>query len=595
MYGHTPSAPAAPVPARDLLAVRERRLLERSDHSSNSPRVRERPPGPDEHAPCAPEATIGRREGSEEEGLGGAADGGEWSRIAEALRAALGSERYERYLAAARWRPAEADRTLCASLPSPFIASLVQRHLRAEILRALEPLGYTDLECVVHGQVHAADPWAEQPRPACAAPGTAAPLALTAARVRGSAAAGAPALRRFPLEQLVVGACNRLAVSACDAAARRAVDRHAPGAVRPGSGDGQSLGAGAQSLVYIHGPCGTGKTHILEGIAQRTREASPGRGVRSLSGEQFVTEYIGAVRAKNVEPFRRSMRCVDLLCVDDLQALRGRTGTQVELCATIDAVRARGGAVLLSGPEHPRAMGYLSESLRSRLLSGLVAEVRPPDAQTAMGIVRTAAEQRGLVLDEAGVSSLLRRLQEQSAQRTISPRDILGAVTRVQAVHTLLGEPGRGEGRVGLITIDRALGVPGAEVHAGSAGGNGPPGRRVRAVRVEDIRREVCAELEVSEDEVSSRGRHARVVVARAVIAHLSRRLTTLSYPEIARAMHRPNHSTIITACQRLSGQLSRDEAVDLGAGRGQLRLRELVERLAVRLSARDLDGARAL
>lgn len=533
------------------------------------------------------------------------------ARIDVAVKAALGPERFERYFAAARWTASDTAGTLRVSLPSPFIATLVQRHLRSEILRAVEPLGYSDLECVVHGQVHAESADGVGPSGASATPMAVPARALTAGRVRGSAAARAPVFRRFPLEHLVVGASNRLAVTACDAAARRAVDRQTPGAMEAGAREisagetggrefgaavGRSVGAGVQTLVYIHGPCGTGKTHILEGIAQRTREASPGRGVRCLSGEQFVTEYIGAVRAKNVEPFRRSIRCVDLLCVDDLHAMQGRTGTQVELCATIDAVRARGGAVILSGPEHPRSMRYLSESLRSRLLSGLVAEVRQPDAQTAAGIVRSAADQRGLVLDEAGVSCLLRRLQEQSDRGTVSPRDILGAVTRVQAVHTLLGEPGRGEGRVGLITIDRALGA--LEIGPGAGGGSGSPPLgcgRARALRVEDIRREVCAELDVSDEEVASRGRHARVVVARAVIAHLSRRLTTLSYPEIARAMHRPNHSTIITACQRLSAQLSRDETVDLGAGRGQVRLRELVERLAVRLSSRDLSGVRAL
>ncbi len=535
--------------------------------------------------------------------IGGIDRGRGPARIGEAVRAALGPERFERYFAAARWAESDVAGTLRVSLPSPFIATLVQRHLRVEILRAVEPLGYSDLECVAHGQVHADG---AVPSGTIATPMAGPPRALTAGRVRGSAAARAPVFRRFPLEHLVVGACNRLAVTACDTAARRAVDRHTPGAMEAGAGEtgarasgvsgGQSVGAGVQTLVYIHGPCGTGKTHILEGIAQRTREASPGRGVRCLSGEQFVTEYIGAVRAKNVEPFRRSIRCVELLCVDDLHAMQGRAGTQVELCATIDAVRARGGAVILSGPEHPRSMRYLSESLRSRLLSGLVAEVRQPDAQTAAGIVRSAADQRGLVLDEAGVSCLLRRLQEQSDRGTVSPRDILGAVTRVQAVHTLLSEPGRGEGRVGLITIDRALGA--LEIGPGTGGGAGSPplgGGRARALRVEDIRREVCAELDVNDEEVASRGRHSRVVVARAVIAHLSRRLTTLSYPEIARAMHRPNHSTIITACQRLSAQLSRDETVDLGAGRGQVRLRELVERLAVRLSSRDMSGVRAL
>ncbi len=364
---------------------------------------------------------------------------------------------------------------------------------------------------------------------------------------RPASLSGAPHALRYRLEDFVVGDSNRLAYSA----AERLAD---------------AAGARSFSPLFIHGACGLGKTHLLQGIAARWRERDPRAVVRYTTAEQFTNEYVAAVRAGRLDAFRKSYRGVHVLCIDDVHFLANKTSTQGELLHTFDAIDLDGARVALASDEHPRQIVRLSSALVSRFLSGMVVRLEPPEPALRERIVVRLAERRGLRLDRAAVACIAGEFASAAysgAGQGPSIRDLEGAITRVEALSRLLPETrdaGAGAGAIGVAHVRRALGL--------SDSASGPNGRGPRRpVRIDTIREEVCRALRVDGAELMGRGRHARVVLARSVIAHLARALTTMSYPEIARAMGRPNHSTIVTACKRIQGQMERGQNPDFGSG----------------------------
>jgi chromosomal replication initiator protein len=412
--------------------------------------------------------------------------------------------------------------------------------------------------------------------------------------------------------------------------------------------------------VFLHGACGVGKTHLLRALAHDWTAQRLGSSARCMTAEQFANEFGGAVRSQRVDGFRKRVRGVDLLCIDDLQSLAGKEGMQAELVHTLDALMQRRACVVVAGAQTPRRLSGLSDALISRLAGGLVAEVHGPDVTMATHLVMAFAARRGLLIDEPVARAIATGVGVGSGfvgGGEVSVRDLEGAVTKVEAVHRLLGasisagrvsgsvrtEPGHGPGageggpaanatagvagavagaggvgaggagaRVGLIAVRRALGHdqrgpgsypgPGAESGQGlgagsSAGlvaghgsgvgagfGRGAAGLR-RPLTPAQVVACVCERLGVTPAELAGRGRHRRVVLARAMATAVSRRLTSGSYPEIARAIGRPNHSTVITAHQRLSELIAANGTTEEAGG--QVALSALLEELCQLVQAR--------
>lgn len=342
--------------------------------------------------------------------------------------------------------------------------------------------------------------------------------------------------RQLLLKNFIVGHSNRLAYNAALQTAETSMATH--------------LGP-----LFLHGSCGMGKTHLVQGIAARYRELNPNARVKCTTGEAFTNEFVAAIKTNKVEAFRAVYRRVDLLCIDDVHFVASKEATQAELLHTFDAIGLSGARIVLASDEHPREIERVSKSLISRFLSGLVARIDPPDMKLREELARAFALRRGLMLDD----SAARLIAERSGVSAVpgvggSVRELEGLLTQVEAAHRLLPNLSTG-GTVGLATVRTALGI------------NDGDGRTVRAKRpvpMEAILHVVCRELRVDPGEFAGTGRHKRVVLARAVTVQLARELTTLSYPEIARAMRRPNHSTVITAHQRLTGQLEQSPDMDI-------------------------------
>ena len=338
-------------------------------------------------------------------------------------------------------------------------------------------------------------------------------------------------LRR--LDDFVVGDSNRIAFAASE---------------QFGSGN-----VDAAAILFIHGECGVGKTHLLQGLCRRRLERAPRSVVRYVTAEQFTNEYIASVRTGTLDEFRKRLRRVDLLAIDDIHFFANKTATQAEFLHTIDAIDLSGARVALVSDEHPRHIRRFSQSLVSRFLSGMVVKVERPDRATRVALVRRLAADRGLDLTTAAEDAVAGRCAG-------SIREVEGAITRLGAMVELDGV----RGQIGPGTVERLLGE-----EATRATGSQP-------IRLGRIVEAVCERLHVTREDLLGSGRHARTVVARGMVAHLARELTTHSYPEIARALGRDTHSAVHTAAKRLGAMVASDARVAAGGES----IRELTDQL---------------
>lgn len=487
-------------------------------------------------------------------------------RIRDRLARVLGETRFQRYIEdSARLR--FADGALCVSVPTTFHRDRLDRRFGDQLVRAArEAIGS---ECVeIRWRI---EPEAFEPEEGHApeAPRRGAPSGERAGSDEGSREClggvgappiaprlrarahpgrrekdGAPSRRFHRLEDFVVGSTNRLAYEA----ARRI-------------GEGERDGFGA---LCLYGVCGVGKTHLLQGIARRYRERHPGANVRYTTGERFANEYIALVREGKPDEFRKRYRRLDLLCLDDVHFLSGKRSTQSEFLHTFEALELAGARIVLASDEHPKLVRDLHASIVSRVSSGMIVEIERPDREMRCQLVRALGARRGLVLDGAAVEELAGACRG-------SVREIEGAVTRVDAYARLLS-PGTSAGqRIGVGTIRQVV-----------ASGRSRAPRR--PIRVSEVLEAVCEVVRVEASEVLGPSRHRRIVLARSLAARAARDLTTHSFPEIARALNRRNHSTIVTACQRIGEQIERGATIRDETSLREVRVADLYDEVRARL-----------
>jgi chromosomal replication initiator protein len=337
---------------------------------------------------------------------------------------------------------------------------------------------------------------------------------------------------RFTFDQFVIGDANRLAHAAALAVAEM-----------PGL---------AYNPLFICGPPGLGKTHLLHSIANYVSRYGDGLTVRYTTAEAFTDRFVGALHTGAIEAFKAAYRGVDLLLVDDVQFLQSKARTEQEFFHTFNALHGAGAQLVLTSDRLPRDLDALEDRLRERFESGLVTDVQPPDFATRRTILSKRVQQDGVAGIDAGAIDLI-------AERVASNvRALEGALIRVVAYGSLTGR----EVSVGLAE----------EVLAGLY-----PSARPQRRTVEDIQQRTCEAFGVSMDQLLSSSRAAPVAWPRQVAMYLSRELTDQTLPAIGRAFGGRNHTTVMHACRRTAERIATDrdayDAVrrlteDLGGGR---------------------------
>lgn len=471
------------------------------------------------------------------------------TRIAQRLAEAVGPRRYAMWFdRSARLDYCDARQTLQVSVPNRFFADWIGRHFHDDLCEAARrELGQPvtlDLR-VEPERFTQEEPAAPAAQRRSEATGRSRAPAATASR--GAAEAEAPlgttlSTLRHRLEDFVVGPSNELAY----AAARSMVEDDEGTSVHP---------------LFLHGGCGLGKTHLLQGLCRAVLERDPHARVLYTTGERFTNEYITAVRTNRLEAFRRRVRRLDLLAVDDVHFLANKQATQQEFLHSFDQIELGGAKVVLASDSHPKLIKQFSEALVSRCVRGLVVQVNPPDEATRLRLVQVLAQRRGLTLEPGLAQALARR-------GAASVREIEGMITKLQALAALARQSGqRVDGPIGY-----SLAQPLLE--------EGVPEMPRRPVRVEALIQTVAQQVGVTPQQILGTSRHRFVVLARALVIHLARQCTSMSYPEIAARMGRENHSTVITAAQRIQRQLKENPTLLLPAQAQPMTLMELLQRV---------------
>ena len=321
---------------------------------------------------------------------------------------------------------------------------------------------------------------------------------------------------KYIFETFVIGSSNRFPHAAAVAVAE------APGK--------------AYNPLLVYGDSGLGKTHLLHAIGHYVRSLYRGAKVRYVSSEEFTNEFINSIKDKRTETFQRRYREVDVLLIDDIQFLEGKTQTQEEFFHTFNALHNANKQIVLTSDRAPKRLEALEDRLRSRFEWGLITDVQPPDLETRIAILRKKAAMDRLTAPPDVLEFIASKIQT-------NIRELEGALIRVTAFANL----NRQEVDLTLAEIVLKDLIP----------EGGEPEITAAAIIAQ-----TAAYFGVSIEELTgpSRGRH--LVTGRQIAMYLCRELTDLSLPKIGAQFGNRDHTTVMYADRKINQLLAERRAV---------------------------------
>ena len=321
---------------------------------------------------------------------------------------------------------------------------------------------------------------------------------------------------KYTFANFVVGPSNQLAHAASMAAAGVGGRRHNP--------------------LFICGGTGLGKTHLVHAIAYRVREERPGARIVYISAERFVNEFVQALQDQRMHDFRSRYRekC-DLLLVDDIHFLAGKTQTQEEFFHAFNALHQSSKQIVVTSDKYPQQLDKMEERLVSRFQWGLVADIQAPELETRVAIVRKKAQLEHIDLADEVCLFIAQMVRS-------NVRELEGTLIRLAAKASLLGR---------LIDLSFAR----TEIAATTT-------TRPNEASVEDIQRVVCHHFKLRSTDLLSKDRHKSIAFARHVAMYLCKQRLKCSFPELGRAFGNRDHTTVISAVRKVEALRTSDPEV---------------------------------
>jgi chromosomal replication initiator protein len=462
-------------------------------------------------------------------------DGEIWTRVKRRLRAELGEDVFTSWFARLELE-AVVDGCAHLTVPTRFLKSWIEAHYadRVRSVYRSETTQVANIAVTVRNSAAKEAPAAARPNlhPARAdtAPGDHARVKLVSDRDAGPALAreadavelgGAPLDPRLTFQSFIIGRSNALAHAAADRVARHQ--------------GGQAL----YNPLYLHAGVGLGKTHLLHAVGHEARRH--GRRVIYLTADRFMYGFVAALKAQTALAFKERLRGIDLLILDDVQFIQGRS-IQQEFGHTLNALIDAGRQIVVASDRPPADLESLDERVRSRLAGGLVVEIGALDEQLRASILAARIStvkttHAGFDVSPAVVSYVARAI-------TANGRDLEGAVNRLLAHATLTGS---------AITLETA------EVAIRDLIRNREPKR----VKIEDIQKLVASHYNVSRSDILSERRTAAVVKPRQIAMYLAKVLTLRSLPEIGRRFGGRDHTTVLHAVRKIEKLLGEDTGLN--------------------------------
>ena len=317
---------------------------------------------------------------------------------------------------------------------------------------------------------------------------------------------------RYTFDQFVIGASNRFAHAAALSVAESPARSYNP--------------------LFIYGPAGLGKTHLLHAIGHHVRTVFRNKRVRYVSTEAFMNEFVEAIRAKEMPGFKRRYRDLDVLLIDDIQFLERTQELQEEFFHTFNQLHGEGGQIVISSDRPPKSIASLEDRLRTRFEWGLITDVQPPEFETRLAILRKKAEAEHLLDIPPEVLAFI------ATNISDNIRELEGALIRV-AAYSSLNQAELSEELAQKILADIL------------------PPITPRIVTPELILDETAKMFGWTPDDLCGKSRRRPLVTARQIGMYVMRELTDLSYPRIAEAFGGRDHTTVMYAVDKIKQQMT--------------------------------------
>jgi chromosomal replication initiator protein len=404
------------------------------------------------------------------------------------------------------------DDTLILAAPSKLIQDWVQNRYADDLLRLLSRWSPNLRALSLHIDANALAP--ELPVMETAA-------VVDDAPVLPMLNLGAPIDARLTFERFIVDKSNQLAFEA---------------ARRVAASDKVEF-----NPLFLHGSVGLGKTHLLHAIANEIQARAPGRRVLYLSAEQFMYQFIRALRDKDTFSFKELFRTVDVLMIDDVQFIADKGATQEEFFHTFNALVDQGKQIILSADKSPSDLAGVGARLTSRMCMGLVADVHPTSYELRLGVLHARAERAEVRFPTEVMAWLATNISS-------NIRELEGAFNRLVAHAQLTGA---------AITLEFAQRVLSDQLRAS-----------VRRISVDEIQKQVALHYGLRMNDFLSPRRARTVARPRQLAMYLAKHLTTASLPEIGRAFGGRDHTTVAHAVRTIDNLIQTDAALaDAAAG----------------------------
>lgn len=318
---------------------------------------------------------------------------------------------------------------------------------------------------------------------------------------------------RYTFDTFVVGPSNQFA----HAAAKRV---------------GENPGY-AYNPLFIYGGVGLGKTHIINAIGNDIVDKNPGMIVCYVPAEQFTNEVISAIRHEKMGEFKEKYRNVDVLLVDDIQFIAGKTTTQEEFFHTFNSLYEKQRQIVVSSDRLPMEIADITDRLRSRFSMGLIADIQPPEIETKVAIIYKKADAEKLSINDEVAYFIATRVKS-------NIRELEGCLIKLGAHASLTGMP---------IDINMAKNVLKDLISEDD-----------KPITVETIQKAVSEYFGIKTQELKTKKRTKEVANARQIAMYIAKQHTNLSLSEIGRCFGGKDHATVIYACKQIEDRRGRDE-----------------------------------